>query len=180
MYIISPTEDLMREHGILNRLMLIYEKLLSQPQIDLFQAVAKIVRNFIHDYHEILEEKYIFSLVQQRTKNPHIQLLVNQLINQHQIARQLTSNILGTQSIKNIENYAIKFVTMYRAHESREDTEIFTEFNNLSKNKERLQFGEIFEQTEDEKFGEHGFQSILDAVITLEKFLQINSITSYE
>ena len=63
---ISPSEDLMREHGVLNRILLIYEEHLRRldakqdfdPQ--LLSAAAAIVCQFVEDYHEKLEETYIF------------------------------------------------------------------------------------------------------------------------
>ena len=59
---VSPPEDLMREHGLLNRVLLIYENLIdklnSQDDFDpaLLATSAGIIRNFIESYHEKLEE----------------------------------------------------------------------------------------------------------------------------
>ena len=58
----SPGEDLMREHGVLKRVMLIYEEVLrhfekgGSVSPDLIRDAAKIIRAFIEDYHEKLEE----------------------------------------------------------------------------------------------------------------------------
>lgn len=66
---ISPIEDLMREHGILHRILLIYDevlKYLKYPKIKnailinlvIFNTVT-ISQQFIENYHQELEEKYI-------------------------------------------------------------------------------------------------------------------------
>ncbi len=64
---ISPVEDLMREHGVLNRIMMIYDhcraRLVNKEelQIDSLRNSAGLIRSFVEDYHEKLEEKFLFS-----------------------------------------------------------------------------------------------------------------------
>src|SRR5882724_4580817 len=63
---VSAIEDLMREHGVLNRILLIFEESLRRirdkedvaPEV--FNAPAALVRKFVEDYHEKLEENFIF------------------------------------------------------------------------------------------------------------------------
>jgi len=63
---VSPTEDLMPEHGLLNRLLLIYEeserRLGGNRDLDpkVLSDAAGIIKNFIENYHEKLEEDYLF------------------------------------------------------------------------------------------------------------------------
>src|SRR5947208_1355792 len=63
---ISAPEDLMREHGLLNRILLIYEeglrRLRSKEEVppEVFERPARLVRSFVEDYHEKLEERFIF------------------------------------------------------------------------------------------------------------------------
>src|SRR5205085_12675248 len=63
---VSPTEDLMREHGVLKRVLFVYAEAVRRmdANADLApEAVmdsAKIIRNFIEDYHEKLEEDFLF------------------------------------------------------------------------------------------------------------------------
>src|SRR4051794_5170270 len=55
---VSAPEDLMREHGVLNRVLLIYEeglrRLRSNQEMnpDGFHRPAELVRRFVEDYHE--------------------------------------------------------------------------------------------------------------------------------
>src|SRR3954464_6436602 len=61
---VSPAEDLMREHGVLKRMLLVYEE--SIRRIDANQDLppdpvldaAKIVHDFVENYHEKLEEDF--------------------------------------------------------------------------------------------------------------------------
>lgn len=61
---VTPSEDLMREHGVLNRILLIYDAcrthLISKEQFDLsvLNNSAQIIRTFIEDYHEKLGEDF--------------------------------------------------------------------------------------------------------------------------
>ena len=63
---ITPPEDLMREHGVLDRVLLIYEaglhKFGTNEDFDPFVLLdgAQVVKEFIEDYHERAEEKELF------------------------------------------------------------------------------------------------------------------------
>src|SRR3954467_642146 len=61
---ISPTEDLMREHGLLNRVLLVYEECARRLEAGeagkVLPDAAKIIRDFIEGYHEPLEEQQLF------------------------------------------------------------------------------------------------------------------------
>src|SRR5438270_13029327 len=59
---VSPTEDLMREHGVLRRVLLVYGEVLrrfdarADVPADVLAHAATIIREFIEDYHEKDEE----------------------------------------------------------------------------------------------------------------------------
>ena len=63
---VSPAEDLMREHGLLNRLLLIYDDHLrmlgAKRSFDgsILVSAADIIRHFVEEYHEKLEEDFLF------------------------------------------------------------------------------------------------------------------------
>lgn len=94
---VNPVEDLMREHGVLRRVLLIYEETANRlgrkealPP-DIIEASAHIIRRFIHDYHEKLEEEEVFPRLQNAGKfsDP-----IAVLTAQHQAGRRLTDTIL--------------------------------------------------------------------------------------
>src|SRR5437016_5682522 len=63
---VGAAEDLMREHGVLNRILLIYEEGLRRLDAreplpgEAIASSAGIVRRFIEGYHEKLEEDFLF------------------------------------------------------------------------------------------------------------------------
>jgi hemerythrin-like domain-containing protein len=94
---VNPVEDLMREHGVLRRVLLIYEEAISRISgaKELPPAVipdsARIIRRFVEDYHEKLEEDEIFPRFEKAGK---LNDLVKVLFVQHQAGRRLTDSIL--------------------------------------------------------------------------------------
>lgn len=70
-YDVTTNEGLMREHGILKRVLVMYDEVIrriearqdfpAQTVID----SAKIIRNYIEDYHQKLEDEHIFPLFRQ-------------------------------------------------------------------------------------------------------------------
>src|SRR5437667_2879855 len=90
---VSPPEDLMREHGVLKRILLVYGEALRRMDAnqDLppepLQESARIIRGFVEDYHEKLEEDYLFPRF--KKANKHVDL-VGVLLQQHQGGRRLT------------------------------------------------------------------------------------------
>src|SRR5579884_4424993 len=63
---VSPAEDLMREHGVLKRVLLIYGEAVRRIEAkedvppEAIMDSARIIRSFIEDYHEKLEENFLF------------------------------------------------------------------------------------------------------------------------
>src|SRR5262249_53436801 len=63
---VTAPEDLMKEHGVLNRCLLLYEeglrRLRGREEVspELFQHTAGLIRRFVESYHEKNEENHIF------------------------------------------------------------------------------------------------------------------------
>jgi hemerythrin-like domain-containing protein len=189
---ISPAEDLMREHGVLNRILLIYDHhlhLLGERRPfdgSILASAADIVRHFVEEYHEKLEEDFLFPRFRKAGK--HVPL-VEILQAQHRAGRDLTAKIreLGaTATLKYISSDTDKlgdalrsFLRMYRPHEAREDTVLFPAFRSIVSPHEYDALGEDFEKKEDELFGDEGFFKVVDQVATLEKKLGIYDLTQF-
>src|SRR5438105_2163313 len=94
---VTPAEDLMREHGLLKRILLIYDEVesrIAQQKEFPPEAVAnsaKIIRSFIEQYHEKLEEDYLFPRF--RKQNLLVDL-VDVLQQQHEAGRRVTEQVL--------------------------------------------------------------------------------------
>ena len=188
---ISPAEDLMREHGVLNRILLIYEesgqRLNDQRDLEpsILVGAAKIVRTFIEDYHERLEEDHLFPRFEKAGK---LVDLVKVLREQHEAGRRLTDEIAqlanpaalkDAEGSKQLSRSLRQFVRMYRPHESREDTVLFPAIRGLMTAKEYDDLGEQFEEREHELFGERGFEDIVGKVAAFEKTLGIYDLSQF-
>src|SRR3954462_9838085 len=94
---VGATEDLMREHGVLNRVLLVYEEGLRRLHAkedvppEVFRATATLVRKFVEDYHEKLEENFLFPAFEKKNT---LTDLVKVLKKQHDAGRPLTDTIL--------------------------------------------------------------------------------------
>lgn len=188
---VSPAEDLMREHGVLKRVLLIYGEIVSRlrggkefPPKTLADS-AEIIRSFIEDYHEKLEEDYLFPRFKKANK---LVTLVDVLAVQHQKGRALTDKVmqLATEAIrkdkdarKTLTTHIDAFIRMYNPHEAREDTILFPAFRSIVSPTEYDALGEDFEKKEHELFGEGGFDKMVDRVAALEKTIGIDDLAKF-
>src|SRR6266498_389083 len=190
---VTATEDLMREHGVLRRALLVYSeaagKLRSNPSavpLDSLQKVARLFRAFGEDYHERkLEEAYIFPAVKKAggpaAAYPDI------LVVQHDRGREITDYILSvTQGAKlgvaNAEPLARameSLVLMYRNHAAREDTIVFPAWEKTLPEKELHEMGEKFEDIEQQQFGEDGFETAGKQIGEIEGMLGLTDISQF-
>jgi hemerythrin-like domain-containing protein len=188
---VTPNEDLMREHGLLNRVLLIYDdvqyriKARADFSPDALNQAASIIKEFIEEYHEKLEEDQLFTRFE---KANQLADLVKTLRVQHQGGRKLTNFIIQNSKASDLKNPATErelirhmaaFTHMYRPHEAREDTILFPAFKKLVSRNEYDSLGEEFEKQEQKKFGEDGFEAVLRRVETIEKTLGIYELSQF-
>ncbi len=189
---ISPAEDLMREHGLLTRVLLVYQNYADRlalgardiPAEPLHRS-ADIVREFVEDYHERLEEQYLFPRFR---KAGMLVELVDTLQTQHDAGRRITDIVrkLAVQSAFKDQNQRLtlidalrQFNRMYLPHESREDTVLFPAFRKLVSPNEYDALGEQFENREHELFGEDGFEMMVDRVADVEGQVGIHDLAQF-
>jgi hemerythrin-like domain-containing protein len=181
----------MREHGVLSRCLLIYGEIIARiwkgtkyaPEV--LADTAGLIRRFIEEYHEKLEENYIFPQFEKAGK---LVGLVKTLLEQHQAGRRLTEDITKLASSEGIENrdqrrqlaqYLRLFTRMYRPHKAREDTILFPAFHTIVSPKEYGSLGDIFEDKEQTLFGKNGFEKIVEEVASLEKRMGIYELSQF-
>ncbi len=188
---VTAPEDLMKEHGVLNRCLLIYEeavrRLRNKAEIspEIFNQTAELIRSFVEEYHERNEEKYIFPVFEEHKK---LVDLVQTLKTQHKAGREVTARILRlstpeqfrlqdnhTQLTANCES----FIRMYRPHESREDTILFPALRTLLTPKQVEALGDKMEEDEHKVLGDEGFEKSVDKVASLEKKLGIFDLAQF-
>jgi hemerythrin-like domain-containing protein len=190
---VSATEDLMREHGVLRRALLIYSaaaiKLRANASSiapDAVQKTAKLFRAFGEEYHEKkLEEAYIFPAVKkvggEAASYPDI------LVAQHNRGREITDYIisvtqgakLGTSNAEALAKSLEAFVLMYRNHAAREDTIIFPAWKQTMTGKQLDEMSEKFEDIEHEQFGEDGFDDAVKQISAIESSLGLADISQF-
>lgn len=189
---VGAAEDLMREHGALERVLLIYEeaarRLETSPEGNTAATVAQtaaLVRKFVEDYHSQLEEKHVFPVFEKRGQ---LVELVRTLRQQHDAGRKLTDAILRRANPLHVGKDSGRkeliadlraFSRMYRPHAAREDTVLFPALHGLLGAHDLHELGEQFEELEDKLFGEGGFEKTVAAVAEIEKSLGIHELAQF-
>ena len=182
---VSPVEDLMREHGLLNRVLLIYdhcsERLQNRQDVDL-KALAdarEIIKNFVEAYHEKLEEEHLFPRFETAKKLTDLVAVLRQ---QHIAGRHVTAEIgsaLQKKDQAQLITHLREFTRMYRPHEAREDTILFPAFQSLVTEKEYKELGKLFESREHQLFGKEGFEGQVERVGQIERKLGIYDLSQF-
>ena len=188
---VGPPEDLMREHGVLKRILLIYGEALRRIDakqdfsLEALADAAGIVRSFVEDYHEKLEEDFLFSRFE---KANQLVDLVRVLREQHQAGRRVTDVTMRFANLQSVKNQSERaqlvssmrqFIRMYNPHEAREDTVLFPAFRKIVSAHEFDSLGEDFEKKEDELFGDDGFEKVVDKVASIEKRFGIYDLAQF-
>jgi hemerythrin-like domain-containing protein len=175
----------MREHGVLNRVLLIYDEAIRRIAAkEKFDAAAisnsaGLIKRFIEDYHEKLEENHLFPRFEKAGK---LVELVKTLRTQHAAGRNLTDRILASVKAGDLESASVSlaaFVRMYRPHEAREDTVLFPALHDIVSRHEYDALGEQFEAIERKTFGGDGFDMAVDQVTALEKQFGIHDLAQF-
>jgi hemerythrin-like domain-containing protein len=187
---VTPPEDLMREHGVLERLLLVYEagirKFASNEDFDpaIITNTAEIVRDFIENYHEKSEEEAVFPRFKKAGK---MVPLVDTLLTQHQAGRRVTQAILQSapgsrqdrEDRKRLVSSIQSFIRMYRPHAAREDTDLFPMLRSLVSTHEYDAMAEDFEKKEHQLFGDDGFGMMAKKVADLEQQIGIGDLAQF-
>lgn len=190
---VTADEDLMREHGVLRRILIIYREV--SPRLVANAAAvnaaalgdaARLFQAFGERYHErLLEEQHIFPIV--RKAGGEAAGLVDTLLAQHARGREVTAYILdrtktgrlGSADAEPMAKALTAFSRMYEPHTAREDTMIFPAFKNAVGPKGYEELGDQFEEIERREFGGDGFDMAVDKVADLERRLGTADLASF-
>jgi len=189
---VSATEDMMREHGVLRRTLIVYSELADRLRgnaggVDpaALADAAKLFREFGEQYHErMLEEQYVFPEVR-RSGGPN-EKLVEILLQQHQRGREITEYLYrigsGGQIGGDAEPLAgalAGMARMYNAHAAWEDTVVFPAWKKMQSKARLDELGEKFEEIEHRTFGKDGFEDALARIGRVEQTLGLADLASY-
>jgi hemerythrin-like domain-containing protein len=189
---VTAPEDLMREHGVLRRALLVYSAMAIKLRTDTstiapdaLQKTAKLFKTFGEEYHEKkLEETFIFPAV--KKAGGEAASYGDVLIVQHNRGREITDYIINiTQNSKmrsNSEELAKTleaFVLMYRHHAAREDTIIFPAWKQTMTATQLDEMNDKFEDIEHEQFGEDGFDDAVRQIAEIESSIGVADIAQF-
>jgi hemerythrin-like domain-containing protein len=171
--------------------MLVYDEVLhrwgKQEDVppEILADASNMIRHFVEDYHEKLEEDYLFPRFEKANK---LTELVKTLKAQHQAGRKVTDIVIRRANARDLKDIAERakvaeairqFNRMYAPHEAREDTVLFPAFRSLVSANEYDSLGEDFEKKENELFGDDGFEKMVDKVAGIEKKLGIYDLAQF-
>jgi hemerythrin-like domain-containing protein len=188
---IPPTEDLMREHGVLRRILLVYQEAVGRLGTDdaaalgVIGGAAALVRRFVEEYHEKLEENFVLPSLEKQGKLAELTGVIRA---QHAAGRKLTESILQNAKPGKLPTVDQRrtlvatiqaFARMYAAHAAWEDTELFPVYRGLFSEAELDKLGDKFEEQEHKLLGASGFEGAVKEVSDLEKALGIRGLASF-
>lgn len=171
---VTAPEDLMREHGVLKRILLIYREGIRRLQADdqspapALNESAQIIRRFIEDYHGQLEEQYVFPKLEQAGK-----------LTDRVLAATTAAAAFDQPARDTLAQDMAAYIRMFEPHEAREDTVVFPALRDVMSAVEFRDMAETFEDEEHRRFGEAGFQSVVDKVADIEKSLGIYDLSQF-
>lgn len=190
---VTAVEDLMREHGVLRRALLIYStaatRLRRNPAVfpqDALQKTANLFRAFGENYHEkTLEEAYIFPAVRRAggTAAPYAEVLTLQ----HAAGREVTNYIIAATKGAKLDAGKTEvlaqtldsFVLMYRFHAAREDTIVFPAWKQTLTAQQLDELGDRFEEIEHRQLGADGFESAVSQIGDIESSMGLSDISQF-
>jgi hemerythrin-like domain-containing protein len=190
---VTAAEDLMREHGVIRRVLLVYahvtDTLRSAPgsvDVTALRGTAQLFRAFGEDYHErMLEEQHIFPVVRrmkgEAARYPDI------LVAQHARGRDITDYVLtltsaarlGASDGEPLARALEHLVLMYQHHAAREDTIVFPAWKTNFSSAELDRIGDQFEAIERKMFGRDGFEDAVKKIGGIEAMLGLSDISQF-
>jgi len=189
--VIPPDDDLMREHGVLKRVLLCYREMTAQIQAgrpldarDL-QDAALIIHDYIEGFHEGLEEGYVFPRL---LKARRLTGTVSTLLVQHARGRVITQFLLRAATAGGVASPRTRaqiaaamqaFDRMYEPHEAREDTVVFPAFRQIVPPGELSDLGQHFTDLEHQQFGTDEFTAMVARVAGIEQHLGIYDLAQF-
>lgn len=190
---VTAIEDLMREHGILRRALLVYQELAVRLRQDpeavpaaSLEKTAQLFRVFGEDYHEKrLEEAVIIPVI--KKVQGGVAAYGDVLLAQHARGREITDYLLSVSKAERFSRNQSEglaraidsFVRMYEHHAALEDTVVFPAWKAATGEQEYQELGEKFEEIETEQFGTDGFEAALKRITEIEAELGLTNLDMF-
>lgn len=191
---VEAAEDLMREHGVLRRILLVYAAAASRlrgasagpvPAKALAEA-AILFRAFGEQYHErALEETHVFPVVE-RTKGDAASYPAV-LAAQHDRGRIINDYVtsatragrLALADRSPLARALDGFVLMYQHHAAIEDTVVFPAWKQALPDRQYRELSGQFEELAQKMFGRDGFEDAVKRVAAIEEQLGLSELAAF-
>src|SRR5215471_17356318 len=162
---VTATEDLMREHGVIRRALLVYDELAQKIRKDpgsVDAASLHKMKGRAAEYPDVL-------------------------IAQHNRGREVTDYVLSVTSGARIASnhggpladVLVGFVRMYENHAAREDTIVFPAWKTNFTNKQLDELSDQFEEIEHKMFGKDGFEDAENTISKIEASYGFTDISQF-
>jgi hemerythrin-like domain-containing protein len=187
----SSAGSLLLEHGLAERIMLVYERFVKDQKsgdgadLPLINRTAQIAKSCLSDCHERNEERCLFPLFREEG---YLTDMVDALEQQHNAGREVTDKIIDLSTpgrIKDETHMNIlmtlcrSYVFMYRPHISRENSELFPRLFRITTRGAIDDLAGKMAGATREALGEQGFAGPLREVAEIEHSLDIHDVGSY-
>lgn len=180
---VLAVEDMMREHGVLRRALLVYAEAAARLRsgqgavpADALAQTAALFHSFGEDYHERkLEEAFVFPAVA-KAGGPAAALPAV-LKTQHDRGREITDYItavtrggtIASASSGPLAQTLDSFVRMYQHHAALEDTLVFPAWKATMSSHQYEELSDRFEDLEKQMFGKDGFADAVTRIGQIER-----------
>ena len=187
----SPGDRLMMEHGLAERIMLVYERFIKDQKsgegadLPLINRTAQIAQSCLSGCHERNEERCLFPLFREEG---YLTEMVEALEQQHKAGREVTDKIIDLSTpgrIKDETHMNIlmtlcrSYIFMYRPHVSRENSELFPRLSAIASRGIIEEIGRTMAVATRDALGEQGFAGPLQELAEIERSLDIHDVRSY-
>jgi len=185
---VNAPEDLMRQHAVASRLLLIYDNAANpdsnwaRPSAKALVSTAQMIRSNVDEHHMKLEEEIIFPLFQ---KGGTTTDLVTTLREQHTVARRLNDAILRAVEkgesttagslIRDLRAYT----RMLAAHTAYEETSLYPLLRTAVSPQEYEQMERTLHEADRKKMGPQGFAGLVAKVAELESTAGITGLAQF-
>jgi hemerythrin-like domain-containing protein len=188
---ISPIEVLSRDHGLMRRILFIYEEVIRRccPTEDLptelIRQAAENYRKLANDFHQKLEDEFLFSPMAQAGNSVD---LIDVLSQQHIADQRLTGRLLRLTSASIFKNDSNRSETrnilcnqarMMSRHMAWEESELFPAFFAMVSTKDYRDLSEIFARRQEQIFGCEGINAVISDIADMENTLGIHNVGGF-
>jgi hemerythrin-like domain-containing protein len=190
---VTAVEELMREHGVLRRIMVLYRECaaLLRANFSSFDGrqlwrAADLYRRFGESFHEQqLEEAHVFP--QALKAGGEAALLVPVLIAQHARGREITAYVQAKSAAGGIAGSDAAplaaaldaFSGMYEPHAAYEDTVVFQAWRRSLSAQQLGEAAARFAEIEQATFKGDGFAAAVAEVASIEAALGVHDLSGY-